>query len=100
MECAHAPCTLPAELGFRFCARHVKGPPPSKYLRSRMAQREITEAEIDQVRASPESQYQTEGHSETTVILGRTIFGGRLKVVVRTNDPDYVITAAERGMEE
>jgi Domain of unknown function (DUF4258) len=100
VECEHAPCTLPAAAGFRFCRRHLDKPPPSKYLRRRMAQRHITEAEVDQALASPETQYQSNTHSERTIILGRTIFGGCLKVVVRTNDPEDVITVADRDQVE
>lgn len=100
MECEYARCALPAEIGFRFCSRHLKGPPPSKYLRRRMAQRQITATELAQALASPDTQYQSDVHPDRTVILGRTIFGGCLKVVVRTDDPQYVITAAERYVEE
>jgi hypothetical protein len=89
-----------AEPGFRFCRRHFEKPPPSKYLRRRLAQRQITEAELDQALASSETQYQCETHPDRTVILGRTIFGGRLKVVVRTDDPEHVITAAESDLED
>jgi hypothetical protein len=60
-----------------------------------MAQREITPAEIDHALACPETRYQPETRPDRTVILGRTIFGGRLKVVVRTRDPEYLITVAE-----
>jgi hypothetical protein len=60
-----------------------------------MAQREITPAEIDHALAQPEMRYQPKTHPDRTVILSRTIFGGRLKVVVRTHDPEYVITVAE-----
>jgi hypothetical protein len=58
-------------------------------------QREITQADIDHALARPETRYQPEAHPDRTVILSRTIFGGRLKVVVRTNDPEYLITVAE-----
>jgi hypothetical protein len=69
--------------------------PPSRYVQNRMAQREITEADIDTAVAHPERQYRPEAHPHRTVILGRATFGGHLKVVVSTNDPASVITAAE-----
>jgi hypothetical protein len=60
-----------------------------------MAQREITPAEIDQALIRPDTRYQSRNHPDRTVILSRTIFGGRLKIVVRTHDPEYLITVAE-----
>jgi hypothetical protein len=60
-----------------------------------MAQREITQAEIDHALARAETRYQPKSHPDRTVILSRTIFGGRLKVVVRTRNPEYLITVAE-----
>ena len=60
-----------------------------------MAQREITPAEIDHALARPDAKYRSRTHPDRTVILSRTIFGARLKVVVRTRDPQYLITVAE-----
>jgi uncharacterized protein YuzE len=60
-----------------------------------MAQREITEADIDMAVARPETQYRTKTHSDRTVIVGRSTFGGCLKVVVFTNEPAAVLTVAE-----
>jgi Domain of unknown function (DUF4258) len=74
--------------------------PPSRYVQNRMAQREITEADIDMAVTHPETQYSPKAHSDRTVILGRTTFGGCLKVVVCTNEPESVITVAEHMDEQ
>jgi hypothetical protein len=100
MICEWSGCTLPVVLGFRFCARHLNEPRSSKFLRRRMEQRQITHAELEQALATPETQYQSKAHPGRTVILGKTIFGGRLKVVVRTDNPAYVVTVADRDVGE
>jgi uncharacterized protein YuzE len=74
--------------------------PPGKYVQNRMTQREITEAEIDLAVSQPEAQYPAKTHSDRTVILGRTSFGGCLKVVVFTHEPASVITVAEHINQE
>ncbi len=74
--------------------------PPRKYVQNRMAQREITEADIDAAIARPEAQYRAKAHSDRTVILGKTTFGGCLKVVVSTNEPGSVLTVAEHMDEQ
>ena len=64
-----------------------------------MAQRGITESEIDYVLANPETRYSSEAHDDRTVVLGTTGTGRRLKVVVLVSIPDYVITVADRDSE-
>ena len=65
----------------------------------RMATRRISVAEIEQVLAAQEMTYTSRTHADRTVILGRTSVGRRLKVVVLTNRPDYVVTVADRDEE-
>lgn len=73
--------------------------PPSAYVRRRMAQRNITEAEIDEVLSKPDVSYSSETHADRTVVLGRTSTGRRLKVVVLTADAEHVVTVADRDEE-
>ena len=64
-----------------------------------MAMRRISEKEIEQVLAARETTYPSETHADRTVILGRTLGGRRLKIVVLTDRPDYVVTVADRDEE-
>ncbi len=64
-----------------------------------MAQRGVAEAEIDEVLANPSIRYTSETHRDRTVVLGATSTGRRLKVVVLTTMPDYVVTVADRDEE-
>lgn len=75
---------------------------PSPYLRGRMQQRGIEDWEIDQVLASLDSciTYPSAQDAARTVILGRTLSGRRLKIVVLTDDNEEVITVAERDNED
>lgn len=65
-----------------------------------MKQRDITEDEIDEALASPETTYVSASDSSRMVVLSRLKSGKRLKVVVLVNDPGYVITVADRDREE
>lgn len=49
--------------------------------------------------AARETTYPSETHADRTVILGRTVAGCRLKIVVLTERPDYVVTVADRDKE-
>lgn len=73
--------------------------PPNPYVVRRMATRRISQEEIEQVLAARETTYPSETHADRTVILGRTVAGCRLKIVVLTERPDYVVTVADRDKE-
>jgi hypothetical protein len=73
--------------------------PPNPYVARRMATRRISEEEIEQVFEARETTYQSGTHANRTVILGRTSDGRRLKIVVLTARPDYVVTVADRDEE-
>jgi hypothetical protein len=64
--------------------------------RDQMPRRRISKAEVEQVLASPEITYLSEEGRDRTVILGTTSASRRLKVVVRTDDPQFVVTVADR----
>jgi hypothetical protein len=63
-----------------------------------MIARGIVESEVESVVAEPETTYPSADDATRTVILGKTKAKPprRLKVVVRTADPTYVITVADR----
>jgi uncharacterized DUF497 family protein len=70
------------------------------YSRRRMAMRGITTEEVDEVLAAPDTVYSSADYpDERTVVLGRTSGGRRLKVVVRADDNEFVITVADRDSE-
>lgn len=73
---------------------------PSLYLQKRMAQRRITEAEIDEALGNAQTTYASaQGPQPRLVVLGTTAAGRRLKVVVLQADPEFVVTVADRDDE-
>lgn len=65
----------------------------------RMEQRGITRDEIREALSTPEVIYESEDDPGRTVILGRTLAGRGLKIVVATRDHEHVITVAARDEE-
>lgn len=63
----------------------------------RMEARGITRAEIEQGLTRRETVYTSPEDTSATVILCSTDAGRQLKVVVATDDEDYIITVAARG---
>lgn len=74
--------------------------PPNGYVRFRMRNRRISTAEVDEVLDAPEVTYPSRTHEDRMVILGQTLAGRRLKVVVLAADPQTVVTVADRDSEE
>lgn len=68
----------------------------SHHARERMAQRQIDEAEVAEVLASPTTTYPSQDRPDRTVILGITPAGRVLMVVVTGSHPEVVVTVAER----
>jgi hypothetical protein len=66
-----------------------------------MEERDITAAEVAEPVANATTTYPSNrpGRDDRTVILGLTHAGRRLTVVVRTADPNYVVTVADRDQE-
>ncbi|MDK3255076.1 DUF4258 domain-containing protein [Blastococcus capsensis] len=72
----------------------------SGHARRRMAARRIDAAEVEEALAAPDLVHASQEHpDERTVIRGRTSTGRRLKVVVLTDDKEYVVTVADQGSE-
>lgn len=65
-----------------------------------MKQRDITQAEIEEALGQPDTTYPSTSHPDRSVVLSTLRSGRRLKVVVQTNDPQYVVTVADRDREE
>jgi hypothetical protein len=65
----------------------------------RMNERSISREEVQQALTERETVYVSPEDASATVVLGRTVVGRRLKVVVGTDDAEYVITVSERGEE-
>lgn len=66
-----------------------------------MQRRGIVKAEVLEALAEPETTYPSEDYPDhRLVILGSTVAGRRLKVVVSRVDPEHVITVADRDSEE
>ena len=65
-----------------------------------MHARGILEHDVGEALNNVETTYPSESHPDRTVILGRTITGRRLKIVVPTNEMDYLITVSDRDLEE
>ena len=66
----------------------------------RMRTRNITRDEIEEALTNPETTYRSEDYpDERIVILGRTLAGRRLKVVVDADDTQHVWTACDRDEE-
>lgn len=67
-----------------------------------MQERTITRVEVEEATANVQTSYASNrpGREDRTVLLGRTTTGRRLKIVVRANQPDYVVTVADRDNEE
>lgn len=74
--------------------------PPNLYVQRRMKQRDITEAEIDEALANPQTTYRSASDPDRLVVLSMLASGRRLKIVVLEADPEYVITVADRDREE
>lgn len=79
--------------------------PPMVHLcahaRRQARRRRVTEQEVEEALARPDTRYPSQEYPEQrTVLLGRTAGGKRLKVVVLTDDPEYVVTVADRDGEE
>jgi hypothetical protein len=65
-----------------------------------MASRRIDAAEITEVLAAPDTTHPARDNpDEAIVVFGRTSSGRRLKVIVRADDNEYVITVADRDSE-
>jgi hypothetical protein len=65
------------------------------------ARRGITRPEIQEALLGVETTYPSEDPpDDRVVVLGRTVAGRRLKVVITVDDPEHVITVADRGSEE
>lgn len=73
----------------------------SYHASEQMIERDITAAEVAEAASQPTTTYSSNrpGRADRTVILGTTASGRRLKVVVLTADPDYVVTVADRDQE-
>ncbi len=72
----------------------------SGHAKRRMASRRITAEEIADALAVPETTHPARDNpNEATVVFGRTSSGRRLKVIVRVDDNEYVITVADRDSE-
>lgn len=65
----------------------------------RMKQRNISRDEVIEAIAERGTMYTSTDDDSRTVILGRTRAGRSLKVVVESDDHDYVITVADRADE-
>ena len=63
----------------------------------RMEARSITRAEIEQGLTRRETVYTSPEDASATVILCSTNAGRQLKVVVATDDEEFIITVAARG---
>lgn len=71
----------------------------AQHARLRMRQRDITESEIEEALTHASDRYPSDDAPDRTVVLGTTRNGRRLKVVVSTEDEQYVITVADRDDE-
>lgn len=63
----------------------------------RMRARRISRQEIEQGLTRRETVYVSDEDQSATVILCATDAGRKLKVVVATNDENYIVTVADRG---
>jgi hypothetical protein len=61
--------------------------------------RSITRDEIQQTLANVQTQYPSEEADDRIVVLGTTENGRRLKIVVLRDDPNYIVTVADRDDE-
>lgn len=66
----------------------------------RMRRRRIERSEVLEALGNRETVYVSAEDPSTTVILGRTEQGRRLKVVVNSLDEQHIITVADRGQED
>ena len=64
-----------------------------------MHARGILEHDVDEALNHVGATYPSESHPDRTVILGTTITGRELKIVVATNEMDYLITVSDRIVE-
>lgn len=67
----------------------------SLHARRQMGRRHITENEVIEALAQPETSYASREHPDRQVLLGSTDAGRRLKVVV-VSDDNLVVTVADR----
>jgi hypothetical protein len=65
----------------------------------RMGQRGISRDEIEEALTCQDVIYPSEDDPSRTVILGRTSTGRPLKVVVSSDDHEYIVTVADRSDE-
>lgn len=74
----------------------------SGHATDQMTDRAISAKEVAEALANVQTSYPSSrpGRDDRTVILGRTTTGRRLKIVVVTATPDYIVTVADRDMED
>lgn len=65
-----------------------------------MAQRRISEPEIEEALANAQTVYPSATHPDREVVLGLTDAGRRLKVVRLRAVPTRIVTVADRDTEE
>lgn len=67
------------------------------HARKRMRQRDITEAEIEEALSNKTSQYPSDHYPDDRIVVcGKTRNGRRLKVIVESADPEYVISVMDQ----
>jgi hypothetical protein len=72
----------------------------SDHSKREMARRVISALDVEQALANPSITYPSADDPTVLVVLGEVRSGRPLKVVVRVDDPEYVITAAWRDNED
>lgn len=74
----------------------------SHHANLQMAARVISATEIAEALTNIQTSYPSNrpGREDRTVNLGTTGTGRRLKVVVKTENPDFIVTVADRDQEE
>jgi hypothetical protein len=65
-----------------------------------MEARRIEIHEVIEALGNPETSYDSRYRQDRRVVLGRTVERRRLKVVITRDDPEMVITFADRDIEE
>lgn len=65
-----------------------------------MWRRRIHEAEVEEALSARDATYASQHGDDRVVVLGETLFGRRLKVVVRAADEEYVVTVMDRDRQE
>jgi hypothetical protein len=72
---------------------------PTYHASQQMTIRSVTLLEIAEALNTPETTYLSPQHPDRLTILGRTLTGRRLKIVVPAAEPHVIITVADRGQE-